>query len=75
MPEFVRVKDKATGHKFSTRNPNSEKIDVLEDEPAVDRNGRPLAAETSKPKSSGAKKASAKDGGEPADKPNEEGSK
>ena len=42
--EFQRVKDKTTGHKFSVRHPNLSKVDVI-DEPAVDREGKPLLAE------------------------------
>ena len=46
MPDFVRVKDKSTGDEYSARRPDLNKVEVL-DEPAVDRNGRPL---TGKPK-------------------------
>lgn len=43
MPEFVRVKDKTTGHEFSVRVPNPAKVDVI-DKPAVDLNSKPLPA-------------------------------
>lgn len=75
MSEFVRVKDKTTGHEYSVRRPDPKRVDVL-DKPAVDRNGKPLPA---KPKTTVAAVASAKkkttpNGGEPAETP-EEGSK
>jgi hypothetical protein len=34
--DFQRVKDKTTGHRFSVRHPNLDKVEVI-DEPAVDR--------------------------------------
>ena len=45
MADFVRVKDKETGHEFSlaARSVNADLHDVL-DKPAVDANGRPLPA-------------------------------
>lgn len=71
MAEFVRVKDKETGHEYTTARV-LDKHEVL-DKRAVDVNGRALPA---KPKTSVAKKASASKttGGEPAENP-EEGSK
>lgn len=56
MTNFVRVKDKATGHEYSVRHPNPAKVEVL-DTPAVDRNGRPLPA---KPKTSVTEQVAAK---------------
>lgn len=73
MSEFQRVKSKATGHEYTARRPNPDKVDVL-DKRAVDAAGRPLRA---KPKTSVAAKAKAKNtptnGTEPATTP-EEGS-
>lgn len=43
LPEFVRVRDKRTGHQYSTRFPHPEHHEVL-DQPAVDANGRSLPA-------------------------------
>lgn len=54
MSDFVRVKDKATGHEYSTSHV-TDNHEVL-DKRAVDANGRPLPA---KPKTTVAKKASA----------------
>lgn len=75
MPaEPVRVRDNTTGHEYTTRHV-TENHTVL-DERAVDANGRHLPAKTADtPKSSGAKKASAKTktDGEPVVNP-EEGS-
>lgn len=79
MHEFVRVRDKTTGHEYSVRNV-TENHEVLEGERAVDARGYALPATTTK--TSGAKKAPAKKaaassrttGGEPATNP-EEGSK
>lgn len=45
MSDFVRVKDKATGHEYSVRHPNTEKVEVLKGEPAVDIEGRALPAQ------------------------------
>lgn len=56
MSDFVRVKDKTTGHEFTVRHPDLSKVAVI-DKPAVDRNGRPLEA---KPKTSVAAKAAEK---------------
>lgn len=72
MPTFVRVRDKDTGHEYTTAHV-LDKHEVLPKKRAVDVNGRPLPA---KPKVSVSKKATAskKDGGEPAGNP-EEGSK
>jgi hypothetical protein len=44
MYDFQRVKDKTTGHEYSARVPNLDKVEILADEPAVDLNGRPLPA-------------------------------
>lgn len=41
--EWVRVKDKRTGHEYSVVNVNADIHEVL-DKPAARRNGRPLAA-------------------------------
>lgn len=83
MSDFVRVKDKSTGHEYSVRHPDPEKVDVL-DKPAVDRNGRVLPAvphvpepepADTKHQTTAAKKVAAKPNGvEPAVNP-EEGSK
>jgi hypothetical protein len=73
MPEFQRVRDKRTGHEYSTKRVTDDH-EVLKNKRAVDANGRALPA---KPKTSVAKKASASkiSGGEPATKNPEEGSK
>ena len=70
MSEFVRVKDKATGHEYSARRPDLDKVEVL-DKPAVDRNGRPLPP---KYKTSVTNQAAAKQshGGESASKSKED---
>lgn len=71
MSDFVRVKHPLFGE-YSAKRPNPAEVEIL-DEPAVDRNGRPLPPN---PKTSAAKEAAAKKptGGEPAKNP-EEGSK
>lgn len=48
MSDFVRVKDKTTGHEFSVRHPNLARVEVL-DEPAVDNEGRSLPAKPAAP--------------------------
>jgi len=55
MPEFVRVRDKDTGHEYSVVHVQDHH-EVLKDKKAVDANGRPYPA---KPKTSVAKKATA----------------
>lgn len=80
MADFVRVRDKRTGHEYSVRHV-TKNHEVL-DKKAVNANGKPLPA---KPKTSIAKKAAAassttsqsskSSGDEPADNPPEEGSK
>lgn len=45
MNGFVRVKDKTTGHKYSVRHPDPERVEVLKDELAVDSEGRTLPPE------------------------------
>lgn len=81
MAEPSRVKDKDTGHEFTTRRSVlPDGWEVLKDKRAVDARGRDLPA---KPKTSVAKKAAAStasksstsSGDEPADDtPNKEGS-
>jgi hypothetical protein len=62
--EFVRVKDKTTGHEYSVRFPDPEQHEVLKKD-AVDINGDPLPG---KPKTTVSKSATAKqEGGQPAD--------
>jgi hypothetical protein len=74
MADPRRVKDKDTGHEFTTRREAlPENWEVVKNKRAVDARGRDLPA---KPKTSVAKKATASktSGGEPAGNP-EEGSK
>ena len=68
MSDFQRVKDKATGHEYSARRPNPEKVTVL-DKDAVDLNGRPLPA---KPNVSAAARGKKKSGSEPSGADNKE---
>ena len=74
MSDFVRVRHPLFGE-YSVRRPNLKEVEVI-DKPAVDSNGRPLRA---KPKTAVAAKAAEKkndpNGGEPANKNPEEGSK
>lgn len=74
MPEFVRVKDKTTGHEFTVRHPNLAKVDVI-DSRALDANGQPLPATPHVPEATPApaKKKTQTPGVEPATTP-EEGS-
>lgn len=70
MYDFVRVKDKLTGHEFSVRYADPDQHEVLDKE-AVDRNGDPLP---DKPRTSARAKAAEKknaNGGEPATTPKE----
>jgi hypothetical protein len=41
MPDFVRVRDKRTGHEYSVRRPHPQHHEVI-DKPAQSRNGRAL---------------------------------
>jgi hypothetical protein len=43
MTDWVRVKDKRTGHEYSVASPDSDVHDVL-DKPAADAGGQPLPA-------------------------------
>jgi hypothetical protein len=43
MAEWVRVKDKRTGHEYSVKNVN-EKVHEILDKPAVKANGKPMLA-------------------------------
>lgn len=74
MSDFVRVRHPLFGE-YSTRRPNLNEVEVI-DKRAVDASGRPLPA---KPKTSVTPKAAEKkndpNGGEPANKNPEEGSK
>lgn len=63
MSDFVRVKDKVTGHEYSTRRPNPKTVDVLKDKSAVDADGRPLP---DKPNVSAASRDKKKSGSEPS---------
>jgi hypothetical protein len=49
MTDFVRVKDRDTGHEFSLPVALVTTEEVLPDRPAVDRNGAPLPAKHSLP--------------------------
>ena len=61
MSDFVRVKDRVTGHEFSVRHPNLAKVTVI-DAPADDANGdpRPAGPNTSVVKTAKPKKRAAK---------------
>lgn len=59
MSDFVRVQDKVTGHKYSVRHPDPERVEVLKDELAVDGEGRALPPEAGS-SAPPAKKAAAK---------------
>ena len=63
MPEYVRVKDKDTGHKLTVlaqeAEANADAYQVLKQD-AVDHNGDPLAPEFSESTATGAKAATEK---------------
>lgn len=42
MPEWIRVKDKETGHHYTVAHVDTSRHEVLKDHKAVDANGRPL---------------------------------
>lgn len=50
MPKqpFVRVRDKETGHEFTTKVVGSHLV-VLKDQPAVNKRGKPLPPKPGKP--------------------------
>lgn len=64
MPEYVRVKDKETGHEYST-NRYSADVHTKLDKPAVGPGGEVLPM---KPKTTVAKQAAGKKAAESADK-------
>lgn len=49
MADFVRVRDKKTGHHYSVAVFDPAKHERLPDHPALDRNGRALPAKTNTP--------------------------
>lgn len=51
QPDWVRVKDKTTGHRYSVRGfaVDEDRHTVLADERATDASGRPLPAEYAEP--------------------------
>lgn len=58
MPKLVRVRDKETGHVYSTARVIEGQHEVLKDEPAVDGHGRALPAVAADKKSKKAPAAS-----------------
>lgn len=72
MSSFKRVKDKATGHEYTTRRPDPKKVDVLPGKPAVDVNGRPLPG---KPNLAAPSRDKKKSGSEPSGADSKESTK
>jgi hypothetical protein len=55
MSEFTRVRDKASGHKYSVATAvaeNTDGLEILSSEDATDSNNRPLPPEYAEAKSS-----------------------
>lgn len=72
QPDWVRVKDKTTGHRYSVRGfaVDEDRHTVLADERATDTNGRPLPADHAQPTTEPAGAAvPATDPAEPAESP------
>ena len=70
MPKFVRVRDESTGHEFTTARV-VKGLEVLEDKPAVDVDGRPLPAKPRVAPGDAAKSAKADESSASTDKPAE----